>query len=551
MVSTDESLETSVNMLNSLCKGMKNGQNLLSSFMRRQAMDKASSIPRAVDMSTQVAAWPPTLEELIDHSSGFQPNTMILGISEDGLPLTLDLTNPSPGALLVTGDRGGGKSALLSSALASVCLLNTQQQVVIHILAKETEIYQQLTVSNHCKDLSAFDKSKNSTLINELADVVEWRRRNRPEDPCIILVIDDLPTCLEALNPRDFGRLCWLIRHGPRSFVWTIASLSAEDSPHVDPKILSAFRTRLIGHIHIDDYAAYLSQDAELDARWIEEGLQYYVRHGDDWLSFWVCFPEKSPNPQEGLIIRNVPKTGTKDLSSPIHEQQSVKELIAWNDRLAGAALRSKPDTDVEGEAPSGVGDIVSEYSGLQAQTAESEALLLANGDNLGGSYKLDSAIPGSDARTQQVLSDERQIPGEDKKPNSLKAIKQKSAFDRNWANVQELPVLIEGGFNPDEDNELEMEDEQDISALTTSKPAVSMFEVIDSIISRPHDDLVVAGTSGKDLEDHPVDDVLEDESLEYEYVDENENYPFITGDDLVNFQMGEHRGEDTYSDED
>jgi hypothetical protein len=293
MVSTDESLETSVNMLNSLRKGMKNGQNLLSSFMRRQAMDKASRIPRAVDMSTQVATWPPTLEELIDHSSGFQPNTMILGISEDGLPLTLDLTNPSPGALLVTGDRGGGKSALLSSALASVCLLNTQQQVVIHILAKETEIYQQLTVSNHCKGLSAFDKSKSSTLINELADVVEWRRRNRPEDPCIILVIDDLPTCLEVLNPRDFGRLCWLIRHGPRSFVWTLASLSTEDSPHVDPKILSAFRTRLIGHIHDDDYAAYLSQDAELDARWIEEGLQYYVRHGDDCLSFWVCFPEK------------------------------------------------------------------------------------------------------------------------------------------------------------------------------------------------------------------------------------------------------------------
>ncbi len=71
--------------------------------------------------------WPPTLAGLLESLPEPPPYAALLGACEDGLPFLFDLTNPAPGAVLVTGDAAGGKTRLLHSILHSACRMNTPE----------------------------------------------------------------------------------------------------------------------------------------------------------------------------------------------------------------------------------------------------------------------------------------------------------------------------------------------------------------------------------------------------------------------------------------
>ena len=163
-------------------------------------------------------------------------------------------------------------------------------------------------------------------------DLAETRRQNRPEDPHVILAIDDLAACLGDLGEEDFRRLLGLMRHGPRSFIWPIVTLSAEDSHLIHPRMLEALRTRLIGFIHDDERAAALSQDESLDARLIHEGIQFYVPYDEGWLPFWICDPivkrMEGPTPQEQRAEKQASP------SQPPVKNEAKELLISWNERL-------------------------------------------------------------------------------------------------------------------------------------------------------------------------------------------------------------------------
>jgi len=67
----------------------------------------------------------PTQQDIIDESAKDRTiprsaGSFVLGLAEDGLPLELDPHNPATGPLLIAGDGGSGKTALLKSlAMAS------------------------------------------------------------------------------------------------------------------------------------------------------------------------------------------------------------------------------------------------------------------------------------------------------------------------------------------------------------------------------------------------------------------------------------------------
>ena len=56
-----------------------------------------------------------TLASSIAQPAGLPGGSLMLGLAEDGLPVLLDLYDPAPGPLLVAGDGGSGKTALLQS----------------------------------------------------------------------------------------------------------------------------------------------------------------------------------------------------------------------------------------------------------------------------------------------------------------------------------------------------------------------------------------------------------------------------------------------------
>lgn len=234
----------------------------------------------------------PSLEALLDQLGETAPYSVVLGVCEDGLPFLLDLTNPAPGALLLAGDRASGKTRLLRSVLASAVYLNEPDQVAFYLAALRPDEFTDLAGADHCQQLNAVREAGLDELVAELVSLAEQRRRGQQDGPAILLVIDDLTSCLEVIDEQTYNRLYWLIRHGPRSRVWTLASLCTQKANSIDPRFLSAFRTRLFGHVADRRQANALAGDQRLDTRRLESGYEFCVPYGEEWVHFWVCDPE-------------------------------------------------------------------------------------------------------------------------------------------------------------------------------------------------------------------------------------------------------------------
>jgi hypothetical protein len=239
--------------------------------------------------------WPPSLETLIRQCSPLPAHSVILGICDDGLPFVLDLANPAPGALVILSDSGGGQKGLLNAILASAAFLNSEEELVFNLLVSDQDDFQNLAQLGHCRNVVPVGENSKVELaevIKELAVVTEARRRSRPVPPDVILAIDDLPRCLQIIDDETFAQLYWLVKHGPRSRVWTIAALDALHSRQIEPRLLAAFRTRLIGSVEDEDLAQYLSGDENLEFEESSDVEQFFVPYGGSWVRFWVCDPD-------------------------------------------------------------------------------------------------------------------------------------------------------------------------------------------------------------------------------------------------------------------
>ena len=232
---------------------------------------------------------PPSIQTIIDQTGPFHPGSLILGACEDGLPFILDLTNPAPGALLITGDEQSGKTKLLHSILQSAVMLNSPSQVSFSLIATNPDEYSDLSNTPNCQEMiPPLDRAVDE-LLNSLGSAVEQRRYGTVRGPSLILAIDDLASFLQYTGEDGKQLLHTILKHGPRSRIWTFATLKASDASLIDERLVFAFRTRLTGSIQSPELAAYMANDPQSGAESLISGSQFCVPFGDDWIRFWIC----------------------------------------------------------------------------------------------------------------------------------------------------------------------------------------------------------------------------------------------------------------------
>lgn len=228
----------------------------------------------------------------------------------------------APGSLLVVGDPGSGKTRLVRRLLINAAAHNTPEQAGFYLTAHQPAQFCDIGHLEHCRlVMQTYDRSL-GPAVQELVDLAEERRAARQPgpSPAVILAIDDLASALLNLGEQTVTLLYWLIRHGPRQRVWTLATLSTRRLADLDLRFLEAFRSRLVGHISDPDMVQMVLQSPglsrptssrDLPRRFVnpglptwslEKGRQFFLPFGSGWVRFRLCEPQAAYRP--GPVIR-------------------------------------------------------------------------------------------------------------------------------------------------------------------------------------------------------------------------------------------------------
>jgi hypothetical protein len=208
----------------------------------------------------------------------------LLGVCEDGLPLLIDLTDPSPGSFLIVGDERSGKAHLLQAILASACYLNPPERVAVSVITPHPGLFEGLESIQNCRAvLSAYDRNASEYVI-ELSALAEQRRYGRHQGQVEILALHDMPEFVQYNDYEVNSYLKWLVEHGPSSSIWTIASIKASQLWRIRDGFYEAFGSQLTGRSSSTQITS--GQDTAYD-RPQSPGV-FSTQVGDEWIRFWV-----------------------------------------------------------------------------------------------------------------------------------------------------------------------------------------------------------------------------------------------------------------------
>lgn len=214
-------------------------------------------------------------------------HSLFLGVCEDGLPLLMDLTNPSPGSLLVVGDDLAANRNLLRTALASLAWSWTPGDVQIEVITTEARPYTAFRARPGFLRLTSPYTPQAVDLVWHFASSAS-RRAARPGRGTQLLVIDDLEALLTQLDADGMNALAWLVRNGPQVLTWVLASFDARRFRQVDDQVLSAFPTRLSGYLPSLRFSEILSGlPSEVTAA-LASGAQFCARIAGELVQFWL-----------------------------------------------------------------------------------------------------------------------------------------------------------------------------------------------------------------------------------------------------------------------
>jgi hypothetical protein len=230
----------------------------------------------------------PSLAGLIRKIGPQPPYSALVGLCEDGLPFLLDLSDPVPGAILIAGDPGSGKTRLLQSLLASVGVFSGPEELCYTLITSRSQENALLQDQPHCLGILAPGERPAVELVLAYAEVANQRRTGRENGPVTILAIDDLAALDRQMDDKSTRYLQWLLLTGPQVGVWTIATLDAGQARALDRRLLPAFATRLIGKIASPEAASLLAGYPDPLVAALEGGDQFCVLYGNEWIRFWI-----------------------------------------------------------------------------------------------------------------------------------------------------------------------------------------------------------------------------------------------------------------------
>ncbi len=225
----------------------------------------------------------PTLRSVITDASPLPQEALFLGLAEDGLPVLLNLYDPIPGPILITGDQTSGKTSLLQMIARATELLHSPSEVQYGVITQYPNEW--TNFQNNQNNAGVYTTQDNATQ-ELLQSLVTWAHNNKSEGQSILLLIDDLEA-MTKLDQLAEQNLRWLLLRGPSRRIWPIITINAVQAQNIETW-LGFFRTRLFGCIRDLRNSHFVTGYSNKSLNDLTAGSQFTMREGNNWLNFWV-----------------------------------------------------------------------------------------------------------------------------------------------------------------------------------------------------------------------------------------------------------------------
>jgi len=224
----------------------------------------------------------PTLSQVL---AGFGPmpdEALFLGVASDELPVLLNLHDPIPGPLLIIGDPGTGKTALLHTIARATERMHQPEKVQFGALTNHPDEWSDFEgIPNNVGVFSIHHRSSEDFILS----LASWAHGNKSSRQSVLLLLDDLES-ITYMEMDAVQNLRWLLLRGPARRVWPIITLSTQNIENMEAW-LDAFRTRILGNIRDENIVRKLDA-GQADLSSLSIGSEFALREADNWLRFWV-----------------------------------------------------------------------------------------------------------------------------------------------------------------------------------------------------------------------------------------------------------------------
>jgi len=213
-------------------------------------------------------------------ASALPDGSMMLGVAEDGIPVVMNLYDPESGPILVAGDGGSGKTALLQF-MAQAAGFNDPGDIQFGVLTPFTEEWTALEALPNCLGIWPAHHSSAAKFLSQLVSWAEVLPRTRQ---AVLLLFDGLDLLL-AGGFQVHRDLRWLLLNGPQRHILPVVTINPGRLGRYGTW-LDYFQTRILGKVKRTQNARLMGIDPEIDLSEMVPGEQFGFSRADEWLKF-------------------------------------------------------------------------------------------------------------------------------------------------------------------------------------------------------------------------------------------------------------------------